>query len=57
MIQMPQSLADGREPTAEEVGNHFKVPRERMRQIGNKAPRKFMYREERRRTLGHHLGN
>ncbi|WP_084045141.1 sigma factor-like helix-turn-helix DNA-binding protein [Deinococcus hopiensis] len=51
VLRMRKDLADGREPTVEEVGHHFKVTRERTRQIGDKALRKLKYRHERRRTL------
>jgi RNA polymerase primary sigma factor len=48
---MRKGFIDGRERTLEEVGTHFGVTRERIRQIENKALRKLKYHESRNRLL------
>ena len=51
VLRLRKGLIDGREHTLEEVGTHFKVTRERIRQIENKALRKLKYLESRSRKL------
>jgi RNA polymerase primary sigma factor len=41
VLKLRKGLVDGREHTLEEVGSHFGVTRERIRQIENKALRKL----------------
>ncbi|NBC96199.1 MAG: sigma-70 family RNA polymerase sigma factor, partial [Deinococcus-Thermus bacterium] len=49
VLKMRKGLVDGRQHTLEEVGQHFGVTRERIRQIENKALRKLKYHESRTR--------
>ncbi|GGK41002.1 RNA polymerase sigma-A factor [Deinococcus malanensis] len=51
VIRLRNGLEDGREHTLEEVGKHFGVTRERIRQIENKALRKIKYEQSRRGSL------
>ncbi len=51
VLKLRKGLIDGREYTLEEVGKHFGVTRERIRQIENKALRKLKYHETRSRSL------
>lgn len=51
VLKLRKGLIDGREHTLEEVGTHFGVTRERIRQIENKALRKLKYQESRSRKL------
>ncbi len=51
VLKMRKGLIDGRQHTLEEVGQHFGVTRERIRQIENKALRKLKYHESRTRQL------
>jgi len=51
VLKMRHGLVDDREHTLEEVGSHFGVTRERIRQIENKALRKLKYFESRNRGL------
>ncbi|ULH16611.1 RNA polymerase sigma factor RpoD [Deinococcus sp. KNUC1210] len=51
VLKFRKGLIDGREHTLEEVGQHFSVTRERIRQIENKALRKLKYHESRTRKL------
>ena len=51
VLKLRKGLVDGREHTLEEVGEHFGVTRERIRQIENKALRKLKYHESRTRKL------
>ena len=51
VLRLRKGLVDGREHTLEEVGSHFGVTRERIRQIENKALRKLKYHESRTRKL------
>jgi RNA polymerase primary sigma factor len=51
VLKMRKGFIDGREQTLEEVGMHFGVTRERIRQIENKALRKLKYHESRNRLL------
>jgi len=51
VLKMRHGLLDGREHTLEEVGTHFGVTRERIRQIEGKALRKLKYHESRSRQL------
>ncbi len=51
VLRFRKGLVDGREHTLEEVGKHFGVTRERIRQIENKALRKLKYQESRSRAL------
>jgi len=55
VLRLRKGLADGREHTLEEVGQHFKVTRERIRQIENRALRKLKYMQGRRQTLRGYL--
>ena len=43
MIKLRFGLEDGRQRTLEEVGRHFKITRERIRQIEAKALRKLRH--------------
>ena len=51
VLKLRKGLVDGRQHTLEEVGQHFGVTRERIRQIENKALRKLKYHESRTRQL------
>lgn len=51
VLKMRHGLIDDREHTLEEVGQHFGVTRERIRQIETKALRKLRYFESRNRGL------
>ena len=51
VLKLRKGLIDGRQHTLEEVGQHFGVTRERIRQIENKALRKLKYHESRTRQL------
>ena len=51
VLKLRKGLVDGRQHTLEEVGQHFGVTRERIRQIENKALRKLKYHESRTRSL------
>jgi RNA polymerase primary sigma factor len=51
VLKLRKGLIDGRERTLEEVGEHFGVTRERIRQIESKALKKLKYHESRRRKL------
>ncbi|MDZ7801027.1 MAG: sigma-70 family RNA polymerase sigma factor [Trueperaceae bacterium] len=51
VLKMRKGLIDGHQHTLEEVGDHFGVTRERIRQIENKALRKLKYHESRTRQL------
>jgi RNA polymerase primary sigma factor len=51
VLKLRKGLVDGREHTLEEVGKHFGVTRERIRQIENKALRKLKYHETRNHKL------
>ena len=51
VLKMRKGLVDGQEYTLEEVGEHFGVTRERIRQIENKALRKLKYHESRAHKL------
>ena len=51
VLKLRNGLVDGREHTLEEVGHHFHVTRERIRQIEQKALRKLKYHESRKRNL------
>jgi RNA polymerase primary sigma factor len=51
VLRLRHGLIDDREHTLEEVGQHFGVTRERIRQIENKALRKLRYFESRERGL------
>jgi RNA polymerase primary sigma factor len=55
VLKLRKGLVDGREHTLEEVGQHFNVTRERIRQIENKALRKLKYHESRSRSLRDYL--
>ncbi|MFD1733143.1 sigma factor-like helix-turn-helix DNA-binding protein [Deinococcus malanensis] len=55
MLRLRKGLSDGREHTLEEVGKHFGVTRERIRQIENKALRKMKYHQSQRRSLRDYL--
>jgi len=55
VIRLRKGLVDGREHTLEEVGNHFGVTRERIRQIENKALRKLKYEQGRAGYLREYL--
>ncbi len=51
VLKLRHGLLDGHEHTLEEVGQHFGVTRERIRQIEGKALRKLKYHESRSRQL------
>ena len=51
VLRMRHGLVDDREHTLEEVGSHFNLTRERIRQIESKALRKLRYFESRNRGL------
>jgi RNA polymerase primary sigma factor len=51
VLKLRHGLLDGHEHTLEEVGQHFGVTRERIRQIESKALRKLKYHESRSRQL------
>ncbi len=51
VLKLRHGLLDGREHTLEEVGQHFGVTREHIRQIEGKALRKLKYHESRNRHL------
>jgi RNA polymerase primary sigma factor len=55
VLQMRFGLLDGMDHTLEEVGQHFKVTRERIRQIEAKALRKLRH-PTRSRQLRDYLG-
>ncbi|UBV44628.1 sigma-70 family RNA polymerase sigma factor (plasmid) [Deinococcus taeanensis] len=55
VIRLRKGLEDGREHTLEEVGRHFGVTRERIRQIENKALRKLKYQQSRQGYLREYL--
>ncbi|WP_281255915.1 sigma-70 family RNA polymerase sigma factor [Deinococcus hopiensis] len=55
VLRLRKGLADGQEHTLEEVGQHFGVTRERIRQIENKALRKLKYHQGKQRTLRDYL--
>ena len=55
VIRLRKGLEDGREHTLEEVGQHFGVTRERIRQIENKALRKLKYHQSRQGYLREYL--
>lgn len=55
VLRLRKGLSDGREHTLEEVGKHFGVTRERIRQIENKALRKMKYHQSQRRSLRDYL--
>ncbi|SMB97220.1 sigma-70 family RNA polymerase sigma factor [Deinococcus hopiensis] len=55
VLRLRKGLVDGREHTLEEVGQHFGVTRERIRQIENKALRKLKYNQSRRSSLREYL--
>ncbi|MFC4637871.1 RNA polymerase sigma factor [Deinococcus hohokamensis] len=55
VIRLRKGLEDGREHTLEEVGHHFGVTRERIRQIENKALRKLKYQQSKRGYLREYL--
>jgi RNA polymerase primary sigma factor len=52
ILEQRFGLIDGRERTLEEIGHHFKVTRERVRQIEAKALRKMRHPERRRQLQG-----
>lgn len=52
ILEQRFGLIDGRERTLEEIGRHFKVTRERVRQIEAKALRKMRHPERRRQLQG-----
>jgi RNA polymerase primary sigma factor len=53
ILEQRFGLVDGRERTLDEIGRHFKVTRERVRQIEAKALRKMRHPERRRQLHGH----
>lgn len=55
VVRMRYGLMDGEEHTLEQVAQVFKVTRERIRQIENKALRKLKYMQGRRQTLRGYL--
>ncbi|MEI9898584.1 MAG: sigma-70 family RNA polymerase sigma factor [Chthoniobacter sp.] len=52
ILEQRFGLIDGRERTLEEIGRHFNVTRERVRQIEAKAMRKMRHPERRRHLQG-----
>jgi RNA polymerase primary sigma factor len=52
ILQQRYGLVDGRERTLEEIGQHLKVTRERVRQIEAKALRKMRHPERKRQLQG-----
>lgn len=52
ILEQRFGLIDGRERTLEEIGRHFRVTRERVRQIEAKALRKMRHPERRRQLQG-----
>ena len=52
ILEQRFGLVDGRERTLDEIGRHFKVTRERVRQIEAKALRKMRHPERRRQLQG-----
>ena len=52
ILEQRFGLVDGRERTLEEIGQHLKVTRERVRQIEAKALRKMRHPERRRQLQG-----
>ena len=53
VIRMKFGLDDGKEHTLKEVGEHFKVTRERIRQIVKKAIRKLRHQSRARYLKGY----
>ena len=53
VLEMRFGLKDGQDHTLEEVGQHFRVTRERIRQIEAKALRKLRHPTRRRRLKGY----
>jgi RNA polymerase primary sigma factor len=51
VLRLRNGLIDGREQTLDEIGIHFGLTRERIRQIEHKALRKLKYYESRKRSL------
>jgi len=52
ILEQRFGLIDGRDRTLDEIGRHFKVTRERVRQIEAKALRKMRHPERRRQLQG-----
>jgi len=55
VVRLRMGLLDGREHTLEEVAQVYKVTRERIRQIENKALRKLKYMQGQQQTLRGYL--
>ncbi|XRB05952.1 RNA polymerase sigma factor SigA [Pycnococcus provasolii] len=53
VLRMRYGLEDGRMHTLEEIGKHFRVTRERIRQIESKAIRRLQQKERRVALLGY----